>query len=138
MTSYVDTSVLLRQLFGEPQRLAEWSMIKAAYASRLILVEIGRVIDRCRLGGEIGDADVERLQVEARRLCRSIDILGIDDAILRRAAGPMPTVVGSLDAIHLATALELAEAGEPSLIFATHDDQLARACRASGLVVVGC
>jgi predicted nucleic acid-binding protein len=51
--------------------------------------------------------------------------------VLTRAAGPMPTVVGSLDAIHLATALE------PGFVLLTHDKQLARAARASGLDVGG-
>lgn len=137
MTTYVDTSVLLRKLFGEPAPLAQWSRIKAAYSSRLMLVEIGRVVDRCRLGGEIDDAAVEQLHVEAKRLVRSIELLALGDAILQRAAGPMRTVVGSLDAIHLATALQLAAAIDDELVFATHDDQLARACRASGLHVIG-
>jgi predicted nucleic acid-binding protein len=50
----------------------------------------------------------------------------------------MPTVIGSLDAIHLATALELAEETRTSLVLATHDARLARAARASGLTVIGC
>lgn len=136
-THYVDTSVLLRKLFGEPDPLAEWAQIEAAYSSRLMLVEIGRVFDRCRLSGAIDDAEVEQLSVEAKRLIKSIEVLALGNTILKRAASPMPTVVGSLDAIHLATALELADAIADELVFATHDDQLARACRASGLAVIG-
>ncbi len=46
-------------------------------------------------------------------------------------------MLGSLDAFHLATAVELAAAKAPGLVLATHDRQLARAARASGLDVVG-
>jgi predicted nucleic acid-binding protein len=128
---------VLRQLFGEPGTLAEWGEIEEAYASRLLTLELGRVIDRCRLNGEIDDAQVEHLHLEAQRLLRSIELLGMSERILLRAGGPMPVVVGSLDAIHLATALELSESlGEP-VVLATHDAQLARAARASGLRVCG-
>jgi predicted nucleic acid-binding protein len=134
--SLVDTSVILRKLFGEPSMLAEWPRIREAFASRIILVELGRIVDRARLAGEIDDAQVEQLQSEARRLLRSIALVALTDRILTRAAGPMPTVVGSLEAIHLATAQELA-ASRPALMLATHDRQLARAARASGLDVCG-
>ena len=54
-----------------------------------------------------------------------------------RAAMPMPTTLGTLDAIHLATALELAPSIDGPMSLATHDEQLARAARASGMDVVG-
>lgn len=137
MIAFMDTSVLLRALFGEPHPLAEWSEIDEAYASRLLLLEIARAIDRFRLQGVIDDEQVARLHSEARRTTRSINILAVTDPLLERAELPMPTVVGTLDAIHLATAIEVARTlGEP-LTFATHDIQLARAARASGFDVVG-
>jgi predicted nucleic acid-binding protein len=137
MIALIDTSVVLRKLFGEQGSLAEWSRVTEAYASRMLLVELGRVIDRSRLAGDIDDEQVEHLHREARRLLRSVDVLALSESILLRAAAPMPTVLGSLDAIHLATALELAASGKKSLVLATHDAQLARAARASGLEVSG-
>ena len=80
---------------------------------------------------------MEQLQRESRRVLRSVEIIALSDRVLERAAGPMPTTLGSLDAIHLATALELAAKRAPGLVLATHDRQLARAARASGLEVVG-
>ena len=136
MIALLDTSVVLRKLFGEPDALAEWSRVREAYASRVLLVELGRVIDRCRLSGDIDDEQVEQLQQEARRVLRSVEVLALSERILVRAAGPMPTVLGSLDGIHLATAQELA-ATRTDLVLATHDKQLARAARASGLEVCG-
>jgi len=133
----LDTSVVLRKLFGEPDSLAEWSQVRSAFASRILLVELGRVIDRCRLAGDIDDSQVEQLQQEARRVLRSVEVLALSERILTRAAGAMPTVLGSLDAVHLATALELAPAVGGGLVLATHDRQLARAARASGLETCG-
>jgi uncharacterized protein len=137
VTALVDSSVLLRKLFGESETLAEWSAIESAYASRLVPVEVGRVIDRCRLMNRIDDDDVVALHREFRRLVRSMDVLALSEDILRRAAEAMPTVLGTLDAIHLATALELSRHVESPLVLATHDVQLARAARAFGVDVVG-
>ncbi len=137
MIALLDTSVVLRKLFGEPGALAEWPKVQEAYASRVLVVELGRVIDRARLAGDIDDGQVEQLQRESRRILRSVEIIALSDRVLDRAAGPMPTTLGSLDAIHLATALELAAKRAPGLVLATHDRQLARAARASGLEVVG-
>jgi predicted nucleic acid-binding protein len=129
--------VVLRKLYGEPEGLAEWPRIREAYASRLLPVELGRVIDRTRLAGDIDDDQVEHLQRESRRLLRSVEVVALSERILARAAGPMPTSLGTLDALHLATALELAAARAPALVVATHDRALARAARASGLPAVG-
>jgi predicted nucleic acid-binding protein len=134
----LDTSVVLRKLYGEPDALPAWRLITRPFASRILPVELGRVIDRTRLLGEIDDDDVEQLQRESRRLLRSVDVVALSERILVRAAGPMPTVLGSLDAIHLATALEIAAARAEAVTVATHDRQLARAARASGLEVTGC
>lgn len=137
MIAFVDSSVVLRKLFGEPEVLAEWRRIEDAYASGLMPLEISRVIDRYRLAGQIGDEEVAALHQEARRVLHSIEILALTEQILERAAGPMPTTLGSLDAVHLATALELARFLGVRLVVATHDVQLARAARASGLEVCG-
>jgi predicted nucleic acid-binding protein len=136
MIVLVDTSVVLRKLFGEPRGLAEWPRIREAFASRILLVELGRMIDRSRLTSAIDDAQVEQLQSEARKLLRSVALVALTDRILTRAAGPMATVIGTLDAIHLATAQDVV-LSRPGLVVATHDKQLARAARASGLDVCG-
>jgi hypothetical protein len=49
----------------------------------------------------------------------------------------MPTELGTLDAIHLATALLWKESMGLGLVMATHDVGLALAAQAHGLTVVG-
>jgi hypothetical protein len=44
----------------------------------------------------------------------------------------MPTVVKTLDAIHIASALAIRDRREVDLVFATHDTQQATAARALG------
>ena len=57
--------------------------------------------------------------------------------MLRRASEPFPTPVGTLDAIHLATALQVRDSQGLQVVVATHDHQLTRAARAVGLDVLG-
>jgi predicted nucleic acid-binding protein len=137
MIAYVDSSVLLRKLFGEPGQLTEWRDIEEAYASRLLTVEVLRVVDRCRLEGRIDDVQVVKLHERLREVVRSIELIALDDTVLTRASAAMPTVLGTLDAIHLATALVIAADLSTALIVTTHDVQLARAARASGFDVLG-
>ena len=57
--------------------------------------------------------------------------------VLARAAQPLPTELGTLDAIHLATALLWREHTGGDIVMATHDVALGMAARACGLSVVG-
>jgi hypothetical protein len=57
--------------------------------------------------------------------------------VLLGASEPLSSVVGTLDAIHLATAMTWRETYERSLVFATHDGMLANAARAAGFEVLG-
>jgi hypothetical protein len=49
----------------------------------------------------------------------------------------MPTELGTLDAIHLATAILWKESVRTELVMATHDVALALGAQAHGLAVVG-
>ena len=73
----------------------------------------------------------------ALSLIASLEIVEIDGAVLDRAAQPMPTELGTLDAIHLATALLWKESTRAELVMATHDAALALGAQAHGLAVAG-
>jgi hypothetical protein len=70
-------------------------------------------------------------------LISSLELVEVDAVVLDRAAQPMPTELGTLDAIHLATALLWRELTRTDLVIATHDGALALAAQAHGLSVVG-
>jgi len=58
-------------------------------------------------------------------------------AYVNRPSQPLPVSLGTLDAVHLATALEWSESRNAPLVMATHDAQLALAARSLGLATVG-
>ncbi len=137
MKAYLDSSVLLRVLLGQPGRLREWARIEAGVASRLVEVECLRVLDRLRLAGAVDDERLAAQREALYRLTGALDLVEVTPAVLSVASQPMPTVLGTLDAIHLATGMMWRDARDPALVMATHDRELALAARASGLAVIG-
>ena len=137
MIAYIDSSALLRVLLGQPNALPEWRNIRRGVASRLVAPESLRTLDRLRLRMQITDADIASRRRTILALIASLELIEVDAAVLARAEQPMPTELGTLDAIHLASALLWREATGEELTMATHDRALALAAQAHGLAVVG-
>lgn len=137
MTAYVDASVLLRVALAQPNVLREWSKIQRGVASALVMTESLRTLDRLRLRANLGDAEVAERRGIMLTLLGSLELVEVDPIVLERAAQPMPTELGTLDAIHLATALLWKEATNADLVMATHDGALAIGAKAHGLRVIG-
>ncbi len=137
MIAYVDASILLRVALGQPDALPEWRHIDRGVASALVTTECLRTLDRLRLRAKLSDAEVAARRSTILAVIASLEIVDIDSVVLDRAAQPMPTDLGTLDAIHLATALLWKDLAHADLIMATHDSALALGAQAHGLHVVG-
>lgn len=137
MIAYVDSSVLLRFVLDQPERLEELARFDQRVTSVITEVECLRAVDRARLLGRFTDDDVVAGRSTALAQLRRMRRLAVAASILRRAGDPMPTPLSALDAIHLATALQWRERRAPDLVFATHDRQLGRAATALGFPVIG-
>jgi len=137
MIAYVDSSVLLRVALGQPNALPEWRQIDRGVSSVLISTESLRTLDRVRIRAGLTDAEVARRRATILNLIDSLELVQIDSMVLDRAAQPMPTQLGTLDAIHLASALLWQVAMETDLIMTTHDGALSLAAQAHGLKVLG-
>jgi predicted nucleic acid-binding protein len=135
--AYVDSSVLLRLVLGQPPTLREWPEIESGVASALVEVECLRTLDRIRPVEAIADAEVALRRETILRLLRAMDVVELTAPVLGRAAQPLPTALGTLDALHLATALLWREGTGADLVMATHDGALALAARSFGFRVVG-
>jgi uncharacterized protein len=136
MTVYVDTSVVLRILLREPNPVGIWGLWNKAYSSGLWRVEALRTVDRLRLTHEISDSEVAELVHEVQITHETFAIHPVTNQIFQRASETFPTVVGTLDAIHLATALSIRESENIDYLL-THDSQLATAARSLGFEVMG-
>jgi predicted nucleic acid-binding protein len=137
MIAYVDASVLLRVALGQPNALPEWRQIDRGVSSALISTESLRTLDRLRVRAGLSDIEVARRRATIISLVDSLELIEIDSVVLSRAAQPMPTELGTLDAIHLASALLWKEAAGVEPVMATHDAALGLAAQAHGFPVVG-
>jgi uncharacterized protein len=134
---YLDSSTVLRIILGQANALKEWRLITQGVASALVEVECLRTLDRLRLAEGLEDAEIALRREAVFRLLEAVEVVELTTPVLTRASQPLPTELGTLDAIHLATALLWKERSGADLVVATHDDALAMAARASGLRVLG-
>ena len=135
MTTYVDSSVLLRLVLGEPDHLRAWDAIEPI-SSALLRVECLRAVQRYRQMGAIDDQTVAERRQAILDAVKRFRLVDVSPAVLMRAADPFPVHVATLDAIHLATALEV-RAELEDIDFATHDRKLADAARSLDFDVLG-
>jgi predicted nucleic acid-binding protein len=135
--AYVDSSVLLRVILGQANALREWSDIEAGIVSALAEVECLRTLDRLRIHASLSDEEITLRREAVFRLLDAMEIVEPTRSVLSRAAQPLPTTLGTLDAIHLATALLWREGAQVDLVMATHDEALAIAAKACRLRVIG-
>ncbi len=136
MKLYLDSSVLLRLVLAEQGALREWRRATRVVSSELTRLECFRIIDRARVRLGLPDVEVAARRSEVLAQLRAVELVDLDRRVLDRAAEAFPTSLGSLDAIHLASAL-LARTAISDLEFATHDGELGIAARAMGFAVVG-
>lgn len=137
MIAYVDSSILLRLVLGQPPVLKEWRSIETAVGSAIVEVECLRTLDRLRLRAGVSDRDIAVRREAIFELLRRFEIVEVGRVVLARAALPLPTALGTLDAIHLASAALWRESQGQELSMATHDSALGMAARASGFRVIG-
>jgi predicted nucleic acid-binding protein len=137
VTAYVDTSALLRLVLREPGALDDLRSYDALVSSELIAVESARTIDRLRLQGAL---TVEEAAARRRAITDwldAIDLVLLRPLVLNRAGEPLPTPLGTLDAIHLATAVIWRERMGALAAIVTHDAALGLAARSFGFDVRG-
>ena len=126
-TVYLDASAAVKLLRPEPETSALRAVLAAIaghVSSELLQIEL-RCVARREGGGEL----IER----ADRICAAVDLLPYTLAVRARAGEAFAPPQRALDALHLATALDLRL---EALVLVTYDRRQAQAARAAGLDVV--
>jgi predicted nucleic acid-binding protein len=120
---YIDSSVVLAQLFAEDRQPGATLWNQVLVSSRLLEYEVwNRVIARSQRpdGSEIV------------ALLNKVDMTEMSALALRRALEPFPVLVRTLDALHLATAAFLNTESDPVQL-ASYDARMLTAARALGI-----
>lgn len=134
MRVYVDSSVVLRYILNQDAGLSRIQPSDLAGSSDLLVIECHRVLQRERLEGNLDDAQYAESVALLQKVVDRLYIIELGEAVKRRAAGPFPTVIGSLDAMHLASVLLWADS-QPSdeFVVLSYDQQLCRCARTMGV-----
>jgi len=137
VNAYMDSSVILRLILGEPGQLTGWDRFDRLVCSELAELECLRAVDRLRIRHHLAEEEVLTRREAVFHLLEAMEIVGVTRPILKRAANTFPVMIGTLDAIHLATALAWQDEYGADLTVATHDRMLGQAARALGLKTIG-
>lgn len=124
---YLDTSVALAELFAEDRRPTAEFWRGELVSSRLLEYELWTRVHGRRAASSHGEA--------VREILGAVAFVELAPTVLARAIEPFPVGVRTLDAMHLATALFLAEQRQGVKV-ATYDERMRAAARAVGLGVV--
>lgn len=127
MAFYLDTSAAVKLVVAErgSKPLRGWleSRDGQIISSDLLRTELLRTVRR---------AAPEQM-VQARAVLDAVTLMTVPTSVFERAATVEPELVRSLDALHLASALELADELEGLV---TYDHGMATAAKALGVAVV--
>jgi uncharacterized protein len=133
MTTYVDSSALLKNYFAEPDSSLAERLLNSdsvLVTSWVTFVEVRRNLARALRGAELREAKDQFVAD-----LDSMALVAVDETVCRAAAQIGEQLgVRSLDAIQLASAQRLAI---PSLPFVTFDLRQAQAARSLGFTVLG-
>lgn len=127
MAHYLDTSALVKLVVAETETPALLAWLEAddrtPISSDLARTELVRAVRR----------NAPELATRATEVLDSIILLTLRPSIFEQAGRLSPTEIRSLDAIHLAAALDL---GDDLDAIVTYDDRQANAATANGVPVI--
>jgi uncharacterized protein with PIN domain len=134
---YAETSAVLRWLLGEPGADEVRTLLASAervLASHLTIVECERAL--VRLTNVVAPVDRAALREALAQAAAAWMLVEIDAPIRARASQPFPVEpVRTLDALHLATVLELLPFATPLQVLSV-DARVVDNARAFGIAVV--
>lgn len=132
MVAYLDSSVLLSHILLGKEPIRHALAFARVVSSELIEIECRRVLHRYRLAGELDDETLPVARERLDEVLAGIDLLELSSQIKQRAMEPFPVNVRTLDALHVATALMVAEDTGGVALF-SHDEGMNRCARSLGL-----
>ncbi|MBE7439600.1 MAG: hypothetical protein HS115_14175 [Spirochaetales bacterium] len=133
MIVYLDSSALLRYLLKTPGAYADFGTWDKAVSSELLTLECRRTLHRLRLIGELGDEDMAYFSALVSEFMDTIDIIRVTSSLMDQAGMAFPTVIGSLDAIHLVSLLAYQGDIKRPVALLSHGRQLVLAARSLGV-----
>lgn len=137
MIGYLDSSVLLRILLNQPGALPEFAQLERPVASKVLRTECLRSLDRFRKASLLSEDEHLTALKELYESLDSVEWIELSDRVLELAGSSFSVAMGTLDAIHLSSAILWRQEVSQNLIFLTHDAILQKAAISVGFTVLG-
>ena len=137
MITYVESSAILRFVLGQPGAMRDCRRFDAGATSALAEVECLRTLDRLKIAEGVTELQIAERRAAVYDVLGRLAIIDLTRPVLERASQPLPVALGTLDALHLASALAWREYAGAPVVLATHDARLGAAARALGLDTMG-
>ena len=134
---YIDSSALLRFLLQHSNFINLVEYNDDFVSSELLKLECQRALIRYRLNQEVGDEGLLQLSEQLNDLLSRISLLKINSEILESASQNWGVNLGSLDSIHLASALYIKKEKKLAIQIFTYDKALYTAARLANIEVIG-
>ena len=125
MLLYCDSSALVKLVVDEPESDALESWLAAQPEPELI----SSVVARTEVIRAIGRTDPAAVTM-ARELLAAVSVVELDAALADDAAGLQPSIMRTIDALHVASALRIRAALG---VLVSYDDRMLAAARDHGL-----
>ena len=134
MVGYLDSSLALAAILEKDTSILQARRVGPLFSSELLTIECRRAILRERSTGVFDDDAFLDALDHLGEILAGLQLVDLDHAIKTRAQEAFPVHVKTLDALHLSTALAVAEAyPEDSVVVFSLDGAMNRAARALGL-----
>lgn len=137
MKAYLDSSVILRRLLGEEHALKELDKIHLGTTSQITRLECVRTLDRLLIRQLISAEEFADLKKNFFKVFSRLEIILCTDPLMTMAESSFSVPLGTLDSIHLSSAILWQREKRQPLNFFTHDKELSLAARANGFEVTG-
>lgn len=121
---YLDSSALVKLVVAEPESM---ELTKFVDGAQLVSSALGRT-ETLRSAARHGSASVDR----ARSVTSEVALVSVADSVLDSAALVLPVGLRSLDAIHVATALQFSDELE---CLVSYDARMLEAAALAGIPV---
>ena len=132
MVAYLDSSVLLCHILLGAEPIRHALAFPRVVSSELIEIECRRVLHRYRLAGELTDESMAAARERLDAVLAGMDLLEMTKQIKQRAMDPFPVIIRTLGALHVSTALMVADAVDGIALF-SHDRGMNLCARSLGL-----
>lgn len=133
MVAYLDSSVVLRYVLKGDPAIRHALACETILSSELLEIECRRVLQRCRMAGDLSDTTYVTAVKRLDALLAGIGLLSLSPPVKNRAMEAFSVVVKTLDALHLATAIIYSDKqSSDTLLMFSYDEAMNRCAAVLG------